>query len=125
MPLENRSRLRRRPSAKPAAPAQRPPVDAAEALALTRRVLADQAQTIAIGRRYLARYPREADPAVLSRRLLWGVQADDLAAVRAVVRRRIRRDLRRGEVVRIDGWTLARSECRACALVALAAAPLS
>lgn len=124
MPFESRSRGGRKATGDLATSSGRP-VDAAAALAETRRLLTDQAQTIAIGRRYLERHPREADPALLSRRLLWGVRTDDIAAVRAAVRRRIRRDLRRGEVLRIDGRTLARSECRACALVALAAAPLS
>jgi hypothetical protein len=103
---------------------QRSPVDAAEALAATHHLLVEQARTIAIGRRYLELYPREAEPALLSRKLLLGMQGSDPQTVRTVVRQRIRRDLRCGEVVRIDGWLLARSECRACALVALTAATL-
>jgi hypothetical protein len=124
MPVDNGSRAGRPGTAKPTAMSQRSPIDAAEALAATHRLLAEQARTISIGRRYLELYPREAEPSLLSRKLLLGLQGSDPQTVRTVVRQRIRRDLRSGEVVRIDGFVLARSECRACALVALAAAPL-
>lgn len=124
MPARNGSRAGQRGTAGVTAMTHRSPVDAAEALAVTHHLVAEQARTIAIGRRYLELYPREAEASLLSRKLLLGTSGADPGSVRAVVRRRIRRDLRCGEVVRIDGWLLARSECRACALVALAAAPL-
>jgi hypothetical protein len=35
------------------------------------------------------------------------------------LRARCRQDFARGDTVLIDGWVLARTECRLCALVAL------
>jgi hypothetical protein len=72
---------------------------------------------IAIGRRYLDRYPDDALPAVLAEHANTG----DPAAARSALRAGIRQDFERGDTVLLDGWVLARSECRACAALALAA----
>ena len=75
---------------------------------------------IAIGRRYLSRYPDAAGARILAdevRRAGGG----DPAAARAALGARVREDFARGDTVRLEGWVLARSECRACAAVALAA----
>ena len=75
---------------------------------------------IAIGRRYLSRYPDAAGARLLAdevRRAGGG----DPAAARAALGARVREDFARGDTVRLEGWVLARSECRACAAVALAA----
>jgi hypothetical protein len=75
---------------------------------------------IAIGRRYLSRYPGDRQPRVLARGL-GQAGAGDAAAARAALRARVRDDFGRGDTVLLDGWVLARSECRACAALALAA----
>jgi hypothetical protein len=74
---------------------------------------------IAIGRRYLSRYPDDAGARILADDLR-RAGADDPAAARAALRVRVREDFERGDTVLLDGWVLARSECRACAAVALA-----
>jgi len=74
---------------------------------------------IAIGRRYLSRYPDDALPGLLARGLQPADRGDP-AAARAALRARVREDFERGDTVLLDGWVLARSECRACAALALA-----
>ncbi len=73
---------------------------------------------IAIGRRYLSRYPDHAGARALADEL-GRAGAGDLA--RSALRARVREDFERGDTVLLEGWVLARSECRACAAVALAA----
>ncbi len=75
---------------------------------------------IAIGRRYLSRFPDDAMPGVLARGL-GPAGTGDPAAARAALRARVRDDFARGDTVLLDGWVLARSECHACAALALAA----
>ncbi len=75
---------------------------------------------IAIGRRYLARYPDDALPAALAQDLR-RAGAGDPAAARRALGARVRDDFERGDTVALDGWILARSECRACAALALVA----
>jgi hypothetical protein len=75
---------------------------------------------IAIGRRYLARYPDEASPQRLAQALR-PAAGDGPAAARRALRARVRADFERGDTVLLDGWVLARSECQACAALALAA----
>lgn len=75
---------------------------------------------IAIGRRYLGRYPDGAASQALADELS-RAGAGDPAAVRAALRARVRQDFERGDTVLLDGWVLARSECQACAALALAA----
>jgi hypothetical protein len=75
---------------------------------------------IAVGRRYLDRYPDDSQPAVLARGLQRAATGDP-AAARAALRTQVRQDFARGDTVLLDGWVLARSECRACAALALAA----
>ncbi len=66
---------------------------------------------VAVGRRYVALHPREADAALLARLL-----AADQSLHPAT---RVRRDFTRGDVVVVDGWLVARSEARTCALASL------
>jgi hypothetical protein len=66
---------------------------------------------------YLDAHPAERDPAVLSRLLALGaatpVQQRLLAAIAG--------DWNRHDIVTVDGWLLARSEARLCALIFLLA----
>jgi hypothetical protein len=78
-----------------------------------------------LGRAYLAVRPEEADAALLLRELGYLTEErpgatgpDDLC--RALVDA-CAADFAEGRVVRVGGWILARTEARACALVALRA----
>jgi hypothetical protein len=85
------------------------------------RVFEHLDSAILVGRRYLGRYPDEAAPRTLATELLRAGGADP-GSVRAALRARIRQDFERGDTVLLGGWVLARSECHACAAVALAEA---
>lgn len=70
-----------------------------------------------IGERYLVGRPEEASVEALSAAVdLPGGGTEDFAALR----RRIHREFDAGEVARVDGWVLALTEARLCALVFLA-----
>jgi len=69
-----------------------------------------------LGRRYLEAVPEDGDLQLLQRAL--GV--DDMGMVPVVrTRRRIQQEFRRGDIVLVDGWYLARSEARLYALLSL------
>ena len=79
-----------------------------------------QASAIAIGRRYLGHFPNDPRHEVLAEgRRLAG--ETDPAVARSALRARVKQDFERGDTVTLDGWILSRSECRACAALALAA----
>ena len=75
---------------------------------------------IAIGRHYLSRYPDDALMQAFAQDLR-RAGGGDPAAARLALRARVREDFERGDTVLLDGWILARSECRACAALALGA----
>ena len=91
-------------------------------------VLAGRNRTAAaaVGRAYLAIRPGEADPQVV-RDLMQKhatLQGDALGGcgnlrLQALYRRAVRHDFETGRIVEIDGWVLAETEARACAIVAL------
>lgn len=73
-----------------------------------------------LGREYLTRYPEEADPSTLIAKLAaalpflaplteWGTSAEPL-------REQMGRDFSQGQVVKMGGWLLSRTELRLCAL---------
>lgn len=68
-----------------------------------------------IGERYLRTHPTEASAEALTR----AVGVENEANPFRVLQDRIHDDLDRGEVVVVDGWVLARTEARLCALAAL------
>ncbi len=70
-----------------------------------------------IGERYLVQFPDESSVAVLSQ--LVDLPRPGAPGAFAAARDRLREELARGEVVSVDGWVLARTEARLCALVAL------
>jgi hypothetical protein len=69
------------------------------------------ARHVALGRAYLRRYPDEASQG----RLAGLVPSDPVRRAR-----RVRADFAAGRVVSLGGWVLSRTECRYCALHALA-----
>ena len=75
----------------------------------------------AVGRRYLALHPDEADADRLSEALFDTAQPFRPTAktLRSDLSRQRECDFRDGDVVILDGWLLARSEARVCALTAL------
>lgn len=79
-----------------------------------------------LGRLYVARRPDEGDLEALMGRIAGslGLHQDELAIVgrrelQARVRHRIRQDFASGAVVDLDGWRLAVTEARLCAVAAL------
>jgi hypothetical protein len=76
----------------------------------------------AIGARYVALHPDDADPAALASAL--GTSREDLVAAPGEALRARRATIEAehavGEIVDVDGWVLARTECRIAALLTLA-----
>jgi len=69
------------------------------------------------GATYLAAHPLERDPGLLLRLLV----TDGAVPLPAALLAAIARDWRQHDVVVLDGWLLARSEARICALAYLSA----
>jgi hypothetical protein len=89
-------------------------------------VLRSRTSAVVIGEAYLAAYPGERDAAHLgnliaadvdTRPLLESLAPEQLGAVIGAI---VQRDFALGRTVEIDGWLLARTEARLCALTALA-----
>lgn len=80
------------------------------------------ATAIALGRKYLEKVPSERSMADLTALLLGNgapERAVDIRALTARVRDLRYRDFLSGDLVPIDGWLLARTEGRLCALAAV------
>lgn len=73
----------------------------------------------AIGEAYLARFGEERSMPLLLAALSDCMTKDGRRLDGIALAKRIRRDFDRGDVVRLDGWFLSRTECRFCALYAL------
>lgn len=75
-----------------------------------------------LGQRYLALFPEEADFSRLAM-LLFGNDVEQRPENISwpILNARIRADFESSNTVTLDGWVLARSECRFCALAALLA----
>jgi hypothetical protein len=82
-----------------------------------RELLPSQADATVIGRAYLAANPVEADLDLLVRQLT--ALAREPSDLRAAIGDRLRRDFADRDTVRLDGWVLARTEARLCAVCAL------
>jgi hypothetical protein len=82
-------------------------------------VFSHRKSAIEVGRRYLSRYPEDTWPLILARDL-GRTGGGGPRPARAALRARIRRDFELGNTVLLDGWILGRSECQACAALALA-----
>ncbi len=77
-----------------------------------------------LGHRYLEMFPNEESISRLST-LLFGedLERHPANATWAALNAKVRTDFETSNIVKIDGWVLARSECRFCALVALVDQP--
>jgi hypothetical protein len=89
------------------------------------RLLSDLEGARAIGTRYLQQSPDEARPEILARCLFPGTAGAAcgpaaLDRLRQALDEQRRRDFTAGDTVLIDGWILARTEARLCALASLA-----
>jgi hypothetical protein len=86
--------------------------------------LHDSSSARAVGAAYLRIMPYEADVQALLARLLEDQPAlsgsRSAAATRGLLRRSIRADFAGERVVAVDGWLLAETEARLCALAVLA-----
>jgi hypothetical protein len=95
-----------------------------ERLAATLRCLVDDPRRArALGERYRAQFPEEAPAGVLTSLIgaslgLSGCSAAPVPrdALRALMDARVRAEFGAGDVVRVGGWVLARTEARLCAL---------
>jgi hypothetical protein len=107
-----------------------------DAAAAWRAVIPAPRSARVLGERYLAAVPEERDVVLLMRTLEAAVgETDsgfpgatgsgrrvellDSARLRQSLKQRIRRDFQHDDIVQLDGWVLARTECRLCALAVL------
>jgi len=82
------------------------------------------ATAIAVGDRYLEMVPSERSKASLAASVFGNSTPERAGNIRALtdhVRDLRRRDFQSGDLVSIDGWMLARTEVRLCALAAITA----
>ncbi len=88
-----------------------------------RRILAlfdDVGAAQVMGRQYLDSYPDEADgDRILGEMVNDAGRARPIRGLEDMIARARERDFRRGDTVIIDGWVLARTEARVCALTIL------
>ena len=99
--------------------------------ALARRIaesLSNPDSAWAVGRTYLQIHPQEAHVGHLVNAIVGNIARSDAhrlltdeGALRNVLHDRRLQDFEKGELVTIDGWFLARSELRRCALIVVAA----
>ena len=93
---------------------------------LAEAMFSDLATARMIGTRYLIQAAHECDAAVLTAELPAGCAAPpaslhSVADMRKLIDAQRTRDFATGDTVIIDGWILARTEARLCALTALMA----
>jgi hypothetical protein len=88
-----------------------------------RALVADAPAACALGRSYRARFPEEEKQAVLTGLLcsslglgVRGIAAQDTDALLSRLDSRVREDFSCGDTVQVNGWVLARTEARLCAL---------
>jgi hypothetical protein len=80
--------------------------------------LADPASAAKLGRAYRMRYPSEAQGEALAALIFASLPraARGAADLRPLLRARVHADFAEGQVVRLDGWILSRTESRLAAL---------
>jgi hypothetical protein len=93
--------------------------DRATAPRCYRDLFTDLDPPAAIGRRYLQDCPQEGDCAFLHKAITGETQPRDARELRTLLAQKRERDFRNGDTAIVDGWVLARTEVRVCALIAL------
>lgn len=73
----------------------------------------------ALGRRYRAAHPEEDSREVLVAALHEGIDPGPSSALRARLERQVRADFAAGHTVQLEGWVLAVTEARQCALYSI------
>jgi hypothetical protein len=91
--------------------------------AMLRSLVDDARRAGTLGESYRAGYPAEVHPGVLAGLIcsslglgVSGAAALERAALRALLDRQVRAEFGAGDIVRVNGWVLARTEARLCAL---------
>lgn len=83
-------------------------------------LLPNPAVARAIGLSYLAQAPGEADRSALTAQVFGGAEETGSASgIRRTLAAKRDRDFAEGDTVVLDGWIVARTEARFCALIAL------
>lgn len=83
-------------------------------------ILKDARLVHELGLAYRARFPHEAHPGALYAAIACAVPArGNGRQLHAQLQHRIREDFRQGRTVQLDGWILALTEARQCALYSL------
>lgn len=86
---------------------------------LLTQMFGDVASAQAVGRAYLRSHPHDGNPRLLIADLLGPGVPPNAASLARLLAARRSREFRDGETVVVNGWVLARSEARLCALTIL------
>ncbi len=81
--------------------------------------VADQSLTRDLGRQYRRAFPEEDSTAALTEILMRSTAGEDGSDLPARLQARVQRDFAGGRTLVLDGWVLARTEARQCALFSL------
>lgn len=81
--------------------------------------LGDQGLTRDLGRQYRRAFPQENSSVRLTGILRRSAAGEDGSDVSTKLKSRVQRDFAQGRTVVLDGWILARTEARQCALFSL------
>lgn len=82
-------------------------------------VLRDNRVVRELGQRYRDTVPAEDDARLLAHAILANSHGASAASIRALVNEQVQRDFTGGRTVMVNGWILAVTEARQCALYSL------
>lgn len=85
-------------------------------------ILRDEDLVCDLGRRYRETVPAEDNADVLAHAIVGGSAAMPQASLCARIAEQVRRDFAHGRTVTLNGWVLAATEARQCALLSLSPA---
>ena len=83
------------------------------------RIFKDISAPRAVGAQYLETHPRESDVDLLVTEIFGNAPPTDPRELASRLGERCKADFHNDDIVILDGWILARSEARACALTSL------
>jgi hypothetical protein len=84
-----------------------------------RRLFAHRASAAVIGAHYLAQFDEESSAQALEEAIRQGMPASGKRVDEQSLLARIQKDFEHGDVVKLQGWMLSRTEARLCALLSL------